>query len=149
MCQVKDEQPMVVRFIARYPDTIATRSSRYVVAIDADMDLSASDTDQTGILGCTLVHICNVSICRIGSLSQWISAGLIGSEQLRYTYGEEGEEAEEGIGCVVVLEHISSCTQLEQEPVDEQCRGMHRWRNCGFIPLCAPWIPFYRKDLRT
>ena len=74
---------MVVRFVARYPNAIAARPSRYVVAIDANMDLSASDTDQARVLRCTLVHIGNVSICRIGSLSQWISAGLIGLEQFR------------------------------------------------------------------
>lgn len=70
MCQVKNEQTMVVRFVARDPDTIAARSSRYVVAIDTDMDLSASDTDQTGILGRTLVHIGNIAMRRIGSLSK-------------------------------------------------------------------------------
>ena len=70
MCQIKDEQAMVVRFIARNPDTIAARSSRYVIAIDPDMDLPASDTNQTGILRRTLVHIGNVAMRRIGSLSR-------------------------------------------------------------------------------
>ena len=71
MCQIKYEQSMVIRLITLNPDTIPARPSRDVVAIDADMDLSASDADQTGVLRCTLVHIGNVAMRRIGSLSKW------------------------------------------------------------------------------
>ena len=59
---------MVVGFIARNPNAITPRSSRHIVAVNADMNLIVDNAEETGILRCCLVYVLDIAIGRVRSL---------------------------------------------------------------------------------
>lgn len=70
VCQIKDEQAMVIRLVTCDPDTLASCSCCDVVAVYANVNLATSYADQTRILCSPSVDVGNVAVCRIWPLGK-------------------------------------------------------------------------------
>jgi hypothetical protein len=73
MDQVKNNEAMVIGFLARQPHAGSSSARRDVSVVNPHIRSSILHANKAVILGCSLVYICNVSMCRISTLALSVS----------------------------------------------------------------------------
>lgn len=69
MGQVKNNEAMVIGFLARQPHAGSSSARRNVSMVDSHIHSSILHADQAVILGRSLIYICNESMCRVSALA--------------------------------------------------------------------------------
>jgi hypothetical protein len=73
MGQVKNNKAVVIGFLARQPHAGSSSARRNVSMVDPHIHSSILHADQAIILGCSLIYICNESMCRVSILALSVS----------------------------------------------------------------------------
>src|SRR5947209_9784934 len=73
MDQVKNNETMVIGFLARQPHTGSSGARCDVSVVNSHIYSSIRHANKAVILGCNLIYIRNVSMCRVSTLASSVS----------------------------------------------------------------------------